>query len=388
MKKIAMVVLSSFPLDVRVRREAEAHIEAGNQIDVLCRTSRGEAATEVVSNINVYRLKLKRKRSGKITYILEYFYFFSWALIKLTYLYFKKKYDVIHVHNMPNFIVFTSLIPKIFGAKVILDLHDPMPELFATMFSLYGNSRVIKFLKWSESKAMRYADMNITPNIAFRNIFISRGCPPEKISIVMNSPDENIFKANGTVGEARDNNNFVIMYHGAVVERQGPDILMDAISMVRDKIINPKVLVYGEGKYLKVVENKIKELNLSEIVELKGLVIVDKIAEAIKGIDLGVIPNRINSFTQINFPVRTFEYLVMNKPVIVPKTQGIVDYFSEDSIFYFKPGDPEDLARTILSVYEDPSNTKCVLNKSIEVFNNYRWEHQKKHLIELTAQLQ
>ena len=382
-----MVVLSSFPLDVRVRREAEAHIEAGNHVDVLCRTSRGEATAEVVRNINVYRLKLKRKRAGKITYLLEYFYFFSWAFVKLTYLHFKKKYDVIHVHNMPNFIVFTSLIPKIFGAKVILDLHDPMPELFASMFSLYDDSPVVRVLKWLEAKAMRYADMNITPNIAFRNLFISRGCPSEKISIVMNSPDENIFKANGANGKVREDNNFVIMYHGAIVKRQGPDILMEAVSQICNKIPNLKVLVYGEGKFIDVVKDKIKELNLSEIVELKGLVIVDKIAEAIKGIDLGVIPNRINSFTQINFPVRTFEYLVMNKPVIVPKTKGIVDYFSEDSIFYFKPGDANDLAQTILRVYENPSSTKSVLNKSVEVFNNYRWDYQKKHLIELTAKL-
>jgi glycosyltransferase involved in cell wall biosynthesis len=218
--KIAMVVFSSFPLDVRVRREAEAHMEVGNQVDVLCRTSRKEASKEVVNNINVYRLNLKRKRSGKITYLFEYLYFFFWAFFKVTSLHIRKKYDVVHVHNMPNFIVFTSLIPKLFGAKVILDLHDPMPELFASMFSLYDDSFVVKVLKWFEARAMRYANMNITPNIAFRNLFISRGCPHEKIAIVMNSPDEKIFKSDGENKLTSENKNFVIMYHGAVVKRR------------------------------------------------------------------------------------------------------------------------------------------------------------------------
>ena len=113
------------------------------------------------------------------------------------------------------------------------------------------------------------------------------------------------------------------------------------------------------------------------------MVIVDKIAEAIRKIDLGIIPNRINPFTQINFPVRTFEYLVMNKPVIVPKTQGIMDYFPDGSIFFFEAGDAENLAQSILEVYENPEKTKLVLNKSLEVFNNYRWQSQKKGLIDL-----
>lgn len=387
MKRIAMVVFSSFPLDVRVRREAEAHIEAGNQVDVLCRTSRKEALKEVVNNINVYRLNLKRKRSGKVAYLFEYLYFFLWAFFKITFLHIKRGYDVIHVHNMPNFIVFTGLFPKLFGAKVILDLHDPMPELFASMFSLYDDSLVVKVLKWLEARAMRFADMNITPNIAFRNLFISRGCPHEKITIVMNSPDENIFKNGEGNKLTRGKERFVIMYHGAVVKRQGPDILMDAVSMVRNKIPGLKVFLYGEGNFMKVVKEKIKELNLSDFVELRGLVIVDKIAEAIKEIDLGVIPNRVNPFTQINFPVRTFEYLVMHKPVIVPRTRGIRDYFSEDSIFYFNPGDSGDLARTILKVYDNPIATQEVLNKSLEVFNNYRWESQKQNLLHLTNNL-
>ena len=385
MKKIAMVVFSSFPIDVRVRREAEAHIEIGNHVDVLCRTSRGEASAEIVNNIQVYRLKLKRERSGKISYIYEYLYFFVWAFLKLTFLFFNKRYDVIHVHNMPDFLVFTAIIPKIFGCKIILDLHDPMPELYMAMFSMTKDNSLIRFLKWMEKICIKFADHVITPNISFRNIFISRGSPSEKISIVMNSPDEKIFKLNKQ-GEKSDEN-FVIMYHGAVVRRQGPDILVDAVSMIRNEISNLKVLLYGDGNFLEKVKSKVSELNLSDIVEIKGMVIVDKIAEAIRKIDLGIIPNRINPFTQINFPVRTFEYLVMNKPVIVPKTQGIMDYFPDGSIFFFEAGDAENLAQSILEVYENPEKTKLVLNKSLEVFNNYRWQSQKKGLIDLTNNL-
>jgi len=148
-----------------------------------------------------------------------------------------------------------------------------------------------------------------------------------------------------------------------------------------------KLWIYGNGNFLKTIRKKIIESDLSNYIDIKGMVIVDKIAEAIKQIDLGVIPNRINPFTQINFPVRTFEYIVMNKPVVVPRTQGISDYFDEESIFFFEPGNVESLASAIMEIYEHPKKKELVLRKSIDVFNNYRWESQKQNLIELTNKL-
>ena len=155
MKRIAMVVLSSYPIDVRVRREAEALRDAGTKIDVLCITQRGELTKENVNGINVFRLNLKRHRAGKFRYLLEYALFFTWSFLKLTHLELRNRYDIIHVHNMPDFLVFTALIPKLFGAKIVLDLHDPMPELFSSMIKVDKNHYIVKILKFFE-KMNRY----------------------------------------------------------------------------------------------------------------------------------------------------------------------------------------------------------------------------------------
>ena len=49
----------------------------------------------------------------------------------MTRLHLKHAYDVIHVHNMPDFLVFSALFPKLLGAKVILEVQDVSPELMA-----------------------------------------------------------------------------------------------------------------------------------------------------------------------------------------------------------------------------------------------------------------
>ena len=383
MKRIAMVVLSSYPIDVRVRREAEALHEAGASVDILCITQRSELTKEIVNGINVFRLNLKRHRSGKFRYLLEYAIFFFWSFLKLTYLNLKNRYDIVHVHNMPDFLVFTAIIPKLFGTKIVLDLHDPMPELFSSMINVKETHSIVKVLKFIEKICIKFSNLVLTPNIAFKKLFIARGCPENKIQIIMNSPDEKVFRyLDKTVKEDRYASKFLLMYHGAVVERHGLDIAVQAVAKLREKIPNIYMIVYGRGNFQAEVDKLIDELNLKDYFEIRGFAVVDEIAAIIPQIDIGVIPNRTNPFTQLNFPVRIFEYLINKKPVIVPETGGIQDYFDKESIYYFKPGNPTDLAETIFKIYRNNGESKKILDKSYNVYRNYTWELQKQKLVE------
>lgn len=385
---ICMVVFSSYPIDVRVRREAEALIAGGMKVDVLCRTSRGELPQENVRGVNTFRLKLNRKRAGKIGYIWEYLYFFMWAFWKVTVLNFSKHYDIVHVHNMPDFLVFTGFIPKLFGCKSVIDLHDPMPELFTSIFKTSQDSFVYKFLLKIEKLSIWYSDVVITPNIAFKNIFSKRSCAENKINIIMNSPDENVFKYfNETDRSESLKSKYVLMYHGAIIEQHGLDIGLKAVALLRNKIPNIKLVIFGSGNFQSKAEKIIDELSIKDLVEIKGSVINDEIAMFIPKIDLGIIPNRLNNFTQLNFPVRIFEYLINKKPVIVPKTKGISDYFGEDSIFYFEPGNAENLAKKIYEVYANENYREDTLQKAISVYQNYRWQDQKKQLAKIEREL-
>ena len=383
-----MVVFSSYPMDVRVRREAEALTKAGMKVDVICRTSRGELLKEDVRGVMTFRIKLNRRRLGKIGYIWEYLYFFMRALIIVTKLNFSRRYDIIHVHNMPDFLVFASIFPKFLGAKIILDLHDPMPELFAALFKTPESHISIKLLKSIEKLSIKYSNLVITPNIAFKKIFISRGCSPSKIKIIMNSPDENVFRWFENTEKEKDlSSNYLLMYHGAIVEHHGLDIGLRSIALLKDKIPNLKLVVFGEGNFLVKAEMLVEELELGNFVEFRGIVMNDEIAKFIPQIDLGIIPNRSNNFTQLNFPVRIFEYITYKKPVIVPKTIGISDYFDEQSIHYFEPENEQSLADSIYKVYKNEDEVNDVIDRSYEVYKKNTWKLQKENLIKLVTSL-
>jgi len=388
MNKVLMVILSYFPLDVRPRREADALINAGYEVDMICLRLPDDPKEENVYGVNVFRVNMFKSRSTKRKYITLYANFFIRSFFRLNQLFLKKRYEVIHVHNMPDFLVFLAIIPKIFGTKVVLDLHDPTPEMLMTKFSEGDESRLTKLLKWQERVSIKFAHSIITTNKSFLDRFVSRGCPPDKINIVMNSPQVSIFDkfVNKSKNKSKENK-LVLMYHGLIVERYGLEDLVKAVNILKNKIPGLKLIVYGYGEFIPKFLEKVQKSKLDDVIKFCDLVSLDKIAEIIPECDIGIIPNRLGPFTQINFPTRIFEYLHMKKPVVVPRTQGIRDYFDEESIFYFDAGNAENLADVIFNIYSDPAKTLEVVNKGYEIYQKYRWESQSKNLVKIYEDL-
>ncbi len=379
-----MVVYSYFPDDERLRREAEALINGGYDVSVLCMKYPQEVTEEIVFGVKVYRLSMSSKRANKLKYILLYAAFFFRAFFKLTILYFRNKYDIIHVHNMPDFLVFLGIIPKIFGAKIILDLHDPSPEIFMTKFSSKNDTILTKVLKLQEKLSIKFSNTVITTNKAFLDRFVERGCPNNKINIIMNTPQESIFHSVTNSNRSRfEQNKFIIMYHGSIVERHGLDILVRAAKLLIDRIPNLEVNIFGDGEFVPSFLKEVSNLKLDDIVKYHSKVTLDEIAETIPEIDVGVIPNRIGPFTQINLPVRIFEYLCMKKPVVVPRTKGIMDYFDDNSIFFFEAENDSDLANTIFNIYLNQLRTLEVIKNGFSVYKKFSWENQGQELLRI-----
>ena len=147
-KRAAAVMFSSFPFDPRPRRAAETLAEEGASVEVIClRETDEEPEHEIFNGIEITRVLLKRRRGGKLSYILQYAYFGLLCGAILAGRALRKRYDLLHIHNMPDFLVFSALVPKLLGAKVILDLHDPMPELMMTIFGLGEAGQPVQALK-------------------------------------------------------------------------------------------------------------------------------------------------------------------------------------------------------------------------------------------------
>lgn len=388
--RVAMVLFSYYPSDPRPRREAEALTAAGISVDMFCLREASEDKRETIHGVRIFRLPVQRRRTGKLQYFWQYLYFTFLAFTALVIMHLRNPYSIIHIHNMPDFLILSALFPRWRGAKVILDLHDPMPEVYMAKYGLAESHLAIHVLRQIEKFSIALADLVITPNQAFRDLFVSRGCPREKIHIIMNSPQESIFHKTGKKREhltSSNNGSFVVMYHGTIIERNGISVALEAIAKVRQRITCVSFEVYGEGDFVDQFLQRIHQLNLQDIVHFHGHVPAEKIVDAIEAADLGLIPNKASMHWDLAFPTRVLEYICLGKPVIVPKTRGIMDYFHENSLYFSIPGCAEDIAQRILDVYNNPEECRAKQKLSYSVYKTLCWDQQKHHLITLVSSL-
>jgi len=389
-KRAGMVVFSSYPADPRPRRAVEALLKEGMNIDLICEADEKLPREEHHGGLEIRRIPIRHYRGGVISYAYQYTMFIALSAAILAWRIPRRRYDLVYVHNMPDILVISALLPKLFGAKVILDQHDPMPELMTTIFGLSDTSVAVRIIRLLEKWSIGCADLVITVNRACRDIFSERSCRAEKIAVIMNCPDPEIFslRAAESYAPSAPEAPFVVMYHGSLVERNGLDLAVDAVAQVVETVPNLELRVYGRSTpYLEQVMRKVTSLGLDQHVRYLGPRKLEQLPSEIERSDVGVIPNHRNTFTDINTPTRIFEYLALGKPVIAPATKGIRDYFRDESLFFFESGNADDLARAMKCVALHPDQALQFAEKGQAVYLQHSWKNEKESLVNLVAGL-
>lgn len=386
-KHIAMVTFSPYPFDPRPRRAIDAMVGVGASIDLICLGDEKGPRREVRHGVNVLRVPLKHPRRGRVEYALRYGIFILTSGLVFAFRSLRRRYDVVYVHNMPDILVASALVPKALGAKVVLDLHDPMPELMKTIFNVSEDNGSVRLIRRLERWSIARSDLVITVNLACRRIFSSRSCSPEKIAVVMNAPDGKIFPFREATANSAGNRDsktpFVIMYHGSLVERNGLDVAIEALGRVRQTVPNAELHVFGPSTtFLERMREMAREKGLQDCVRYQGPRNLEELVTEISKCDLGVIPNHRNAFTDINTPTRMFEYLALGKPVIAPSTLGITDYFDKDSLLFFEPGNAADLARQIEFAYFHPREMSEIARRGQNVYREHTWDRESQTLLD------
>lgn len=381
-----MVVHSFYPDDPRVRREAEALLDAGWVVDIICLRGKGERASESQGRSRIYRLPVNRHRGADIaTYLTEYATFFCLASLRLASLHLRRHYDLVQVHNMPDFLVFTALFPKLFGARVILDIHDLVPELYTEKFSGKQDHPFVRVTQWVERRSTTFAHHVITVGEPFRRKLLERSVPEGKLTVVMNAADTKLFTS--VPGREQKKEGFTLMYHGGAFERYGIDIAVRAVAQLRDKIPGLQFLITGNGDAMASLDQLITDLHLRDIVHLSGFTDFAQVPMRVASADLGIVPYRNNSFTDMIYPTKAFEYIVMGVPVIMSRIPAMMELFGDIPDMFFCADDVNGLAAHILGMSQSLERRQRLLAAECHAYTPYAWEAQRHKYLALVQQL-
>jgi glycosyltransferase involved in cell wall biosynthesis len=388
MALIFMAAYTNYRRDARVRREAESLVELGHRVVFLASRQVGEPNRETIAGVEVIKtLGLRHKRTSARGYILSYGAFF--CMLTLHLMLHPLRYRLIHINNMPDFLVFAAWLPRMMGRPVIHDVHDLMPELFSEKFAAGKGDFAIRALKMQERWAGRFSTAVLTVEERLRDILSERGIPRRKIHVLMNVPDNRTFKPRTPKSIKAPDARFVIVYHGTLARRLGLDLAIEAMAKVKPVIRHAQLRIIGAGEERDSLIALRDRLGLQDVVIFSdGFVPVEKIPEMVVDADIGLIPIRISSGTDIMLPTKLLEYVNIGIPCIVPKTGTIMRYFDNEMVKFFEAENVDSLANAIVELYQDPDKRNSLAQQAMERFGKrYNFEEQKRVYTRLVADL-
>ena len=375
-----MLTHSYYEEDPRVRREAEALVAAGWQVDVFALRRPGEPPEAVVAGVRLIRLDTQRHQgAGIVTYLREYLAFFARALTSASRAHRRRQYGLIQVHTLPDFLVFAAVPIRLTGVPVVLDLHEAMPEFFRARFPGRLAGPAHRLLVLQERLACAAADAVITVNEMLKERLVAQGVRADRIHVVGNSPSlarfdpaaypARPFMADGTLR---------LVYAGALSAVYELDVVIDAIArLATSRPALPIVLeCYGRDFGEVPLAAQAAALGLSDRVRLHGRIPLDAVPGAIAGADIGIGSTRRSEMTVFSLSTKLFEYAAMGKPVIASRLPMVERTFPPDEIVTYEPGDAADLAEAILGLVDDPVERAARVRRTLVRVASTAWEHE------------
>lgn len=386
-KSVLMIAYTNYRTDPRVIRAAEAATRAGFDVDFIALRREGDPAEEVISGVQLIHLNQTRYRGGGVFwYMLSYLEFFLRCFFKTASLQFRKRYAAVHVNNMPDFYVFCALVPKLMGAKILLDIHDPMPNTFASKFKNGENSLFFKVLLWQEKLSAAFADQVLTVHEPVKQHVLvgQHKLSADAVEVVANFPDDELFALRKPV---QSNEGLRLVFHGSILERYGFRNAMLALAGLqhRDRVA---VKIIGEGDFSEQLKDLIGALNLRDIVQFNNRMYpLREIPNLLADCNLGFVPLEISSMTNYALPLKLLEYLCLGMPSVTVRNAAISYYFREDECLFYEPNDPQSLRLLLDGLAVNPNLLGRYQQRAVALRDKFLWSNEKQKYVTILRRL-
>jgi len=382
--RIAMVAYSNYETDPRLPRTAKAFTSQGYLVDVYCLAREKSDRSVRENGVRIFRLPLQRKRGRSVNYLVRYGAFFLWTTALMSIQHLRRRYDVVFVHNLPNFLVFSATIPRIAGAKVVLEIHDPAPELLSAIREDGPPPWLLRMTEVEERASLGFADSVITVSEPMRARLLAIR-PSMPVSVVMNTPEIDGFRR-PPAGEPMLPGQWLV-YCGTIAYRHGLDLVVEALAKLTPEFPDLGLAIGGEGPEVDAVLALAADLGVADRVKFLGLVPTRDVPKLLAGATAGVSALREDDFGALVFSMKVPEYLAAGLPVICSRTRTMRDYFDEDELFFFTPGDVDDLARAIRELLGDLGEATTRPMRAQAKLDTLDWSRQSDVLVETIESL-
>jgi len=377
-RPFVLVTHSYYEEDPRVRRQAEAILAAGRSVDVIALRRPGDPPDGEVAGVRVLRLDVQRHQgAGLATYLAEYLAFFVRVALALVRAQPRRRYALVQVATLPDWLVFAALPLRLLGVPVILDLHESMPDFFRSRFPGAVNPLAHRGLRLAERASIAAATHALTVNDALRDRLLGLGVAAGHVTVVRNTPSlarfdpaahpARPFMADGTLR---------LVYAGALTPTYELDVAVRAVARLAAR--RPELPVhldlYGRGDSRPSLEALAEELGVSDRLTFHGRIPIEAVPAAIARADVGLAPTRRDPFTDSSLSTKILEYAAMRRAAVATRLPLVERTFPAGTVATYAPGDADGLAGQILRIVDEPAARDGAIAASADLVATMSWE--------------
>ena len=171
----------------------------------------------------------------------------------------------------------------------------------------------------------------------------------------------------------------MIGFVGGFYPWHGVELLVKAVSRLEDKRNDIALLLVGDGPMKNSLQSLSAEILKSTKVIFTGEVISEQLPCYIKTMDICVMPHS-NAYGS---PMKVFEYMAMEKPVIAPRLGPLEDVLRNDENgLLFEPLNIDALSSCMLNLIENKYlRTRLSQNAKKTILKRHLWRHNAEKII-------
>jgi len=342
---------------------------------------------EEINGVTAYRFPLSFAGNTPFSYLVEFLSATFMMTVLTIWVWMRHGIDILLMYNPPDSLFVAALLPKLAGKKIIFDVRDLSPELYASKYQK-SNNVLTRLLLLQERWSCRLADHITTTNESYRKILIDRNNVPEaRVTVIRQGPD--IEKAGAVVPDpgAHARAEILIGYLGNLSRERGTGNLFQSLHHLKYDFgyHNWCCVLVGRPDPSQSLETLAEELGIREHIWLTGFLDAEKWMPILSAADICVDPGPVNSINKISTTNKMMDYMALSKPVIVfdmPERR----YTGLDAVLYAKENDDLDFAGQIARLIEDPElRARLGALGRDRIEKQLAWQFQREKLINLYA---
>jgi glycosyltransferase involved in cell wall biosynthesis len=243
-----------------------------------------------------------------------------------------------------------------------------------------------------EEMSIAFADHCLTVTEEMKRNYVSRGANPDKITVIVNVPDDRYFhleryqhlraKIDSVKREERARGVFRVVTHGSIEARYGFDTIVRAVAAAKARVPGIEFRFMGGGDHLPAVLKLAEDLGVADRVHYIGFVPFEQMVEEILLADVCVVAVEKNPYSVLVHTNKMFEYMALERPMILSRLDAVAAYLSEDAALYFESGRHEELAERLVEVARNPEAAAVRMRTATAVYQARQWENEKRLYLE------